>query len=68
MENATFKKDGITVEHQVRINDEISDLVNVGKEDAVIIYHLEGKHGFTIAEARKELSKAKAWMGWYARA
>lgn len=68
MKEATFKKEGITVEHQVRINGEVSDLVNAGKEDAVIIYHLADAHGYTLPEARLELKKAKLWMGWYARA
>jgi len=62
-----FRKEGVSVEQQVKINKEVSDLVNGGKEDTVIIYHLHDRHNFTLEEARTELKKAKAWMGWYAR-
>ncbi len=64
-QDISFKKEGITVEEQVRVNDEISALLKEGKEDTVIIYHLVDRHAFTLQEARKELSKAKSWIGWY---
>lgn len=62
-----FKKEGVTTEQQVIINNKISDMVNAGKEDAVIIYYLHDHHNFTLSEARTELAKAKAWMGWYSQ-
>ncbi len=62
-----FKKEGISLEQQVQINGEISDLVNEKKEDEAILSYLKNNHDFTSEEARQELDKAKMWMGWYAR-
>jgi hypothetical protein len=50
-----------------KINEVISDMVNAGKEDAVIIYHLHDHFNLTLVEARAKLAEAKLWMGWYAR-
>lgn len=61
-----FFKEGISTKQQVEINMKISDMVNTKNEDAVIIYHLFDHWNFTLGEARKELKKAKLWMGWYA--
>jgi hypothetical protein len=66
MDYINFKKEGVTPEQQVKINDKISSSVNAGKQDAVIIYDLHDNHNFSLEEARLELRKAKAWMGWYA--
>lgn len=50
-----------------KINEDISNMVNAGKEDAVIIYHLHDHFNLTLVEARTKLAEAKLWMGWYAR-
>lgn len=60
-----FKKEGISTEEQIRVNDKIVSLLKEGKEDTVIIYHLVDNHAFTLSEARQELAKAKMWIGWY---
>lgn len=50
-----------------KINEIISDMVNAGKADTVIIYHLHNRFNLTLKEAEAKLLEAKLWMGWYAR-
>jgi len=50
-----------------KINEEISNLINNGKEDTVIIYHLYDHFSMSLSEATAKLKEAKLWMGWYAR-
>ena len=66
-DDTIFFKEGIDTEIQTKINSEVSDLINSSKEDAAIIDHLHDNYAFTSEEARKELKKAKKWMGWLAR-
>lgn len=49
-----------------KINEDISNMVNESKEDAVIIYYLHDHYNMTLSEARTKLKEAKMWMDWYA--
>lgn len=62
-----FFKEGITTEQQVKINMDIRDMVNHKDSDYDMVCYLENKYNFTKEEAKKELNKAKLFMGWYAR-
>lgn len=48
------------------MNDLIIDMLNEGKEETVIIYHLFDNYNLTLQQARFELDKAKKWGSWYA--
>ncbi len=60
-----FFKKGIDTKTQYQINMRISDLVNEGQSDEVIFKYLENYH-YSPEEAKRELKKAKLFMGWYA--
>lgn len=47
------------------MNDKIIEMLNSGKEDAVIIYYIHDNSNLSLNEAREKLSEAKKWGAWY---
>lgn len=48
------------------MNDKIIEMLNSGKEDAVIVYYLHDNHNLSLSQAREKLAEAKKWGAWYA--
>ena len=51
---------------KLELNEAISNMVNEGLEDAVIIYYIFDHSNLSLEESRKKLDEAKIWMKWYA--
>lgn len=50
----------------IKMNNKISDMVNEGREDAVIINYIADHSDMSLNQAREKLAEAKKLMAWYA--
>lgn len=47
------------------MNDKIAEMINEGKEDAVIVYYIHDHSTLSLSEATAKLKEAKMWMAWH---